>query len=94
MSKLLVHMTEKELVEVIRSAVNMELNGQTNDNSEEDQEELTRQEAAKLLGVTVGTIDNWSKRGILTKYARGSRRYFVKDEILKSKKEMIYKNLN
>jgi len=87
-------MTEKELVEVIRSAVNMELNGQTNDNSEEDQEELTRQEAAKLLGVTVGTIDNWSKRGILTKYARGSRRYFVKDEILKSKKEMIYKNLN
>ena len=87
-------MTEDELVEIVRKAINIELNSQEMSNSETNHKELSRQEAADLLDVSVGTIDNWSKRGILTKYARGSRRYFSEDEILNSKKEIIYKSLN
>lgn len=94
MSKMIVQMTEEELVMLVRKAVSMEMNYQKKKDSDKNHKELTRQEAAELLNVSIGTIDNWSKRGILKKYARGGRIYFIKDEILKSKKEIIYKILN
>ena len=47
--------------------------------------ELSKEETAKLLGVSEGTIDNWSKAGILTKHFRGRLTYFVYSEITDSK---------
>ena len=90
MSEFIIHMTKEELVQIIRNAVNIEMNGQVKSNLVTTSKEISRKEAAKLLNVSVATIDNWSKRGILTKYARGSRRYFLEDELLKSKKEIIF----
>jgi excisionase family DNA binding protein len=48
--------------------------------NEEDQL-LTRKEAAKYLGVTVATVWRWSKNGNLPYYGIGNRVYYKRSEV-------------
>ncbi|MCC8358376.1 helix-turn-helix domain-containing protein [Salinimicrobium sediminilitoris] len=44
---------------------------------------ITRQEAAEFLGVSLVTIYNWSKEGVIHPFKIGTRIRFKKSEILK-----------
>lgn len=47
-------------------------------------EYLTRQETADLLKVTLSSIINWTKRGILQSYGCSGRVYYKRSEIEKA----------
>lgn len=53
-------------------------------NTPPDQELLTRKEACKLLKVDSSTLWRWTNKGKITAYGIGSRRFYKKDELLKS----------
>jgi excisionase family DNA binding protein len=43
---------------------------------------LTRKEAADRLSITLPTLHNWSKSGILQAYYLGRRIYYKEDELM------------
>lgn len=43
---------------------------------------LTRKNAANLLGVSLGTLDNWTKQGRITKHRNGQIVRYRKSELL------------
>ena len=45
---------------------------------------LTRDETAKLLGVSLVTLHNWTKANILTAYRVGNKVRFKENEVLSS----------
>lgn len=45
---------------------------------------ITRFEASTLLGVSLVTIHNWSKSGVLTAYRVGNKVRFKENEVLSS----------
>jgi excisionase family DNA binding protein len=49
---------------------------------------ITRQEAAQLLGVSLVTIDKWSKEGHLKKFRIGGRIRFKAAEVQKALSEV------
>ena len=53
---------------------------------------LTRFEVAKLLKISLPTLGNWTKEGILQSYRIGNRVLYKEDEIISAVKET--KNLN
>ncbi|MBU46622.1 MAG: hypothetical protein CMD28_04250 [Flavobacteriales bacterium] len=61
----------KEQLEVLNV---VEQNNQT--------EYLTRKEVAKLLGISLPTLSDWSKRGVVPSYRIQSRVRYVKAEVL------------
>ena len=54
----------------------------------QEDELLTREEAAKFLKVNISTINNWRKSGKLKSYGIGNRVYFWRSEIEKSLKPL------
>lgn len=56
-------------------------------------EYLTREQTAELLNVSLVTLNNWSKKRILTPYSLGSRVYYRHQDILNGMKP-INNNLN
>ncbi len=73
-----------ELVAAIKQVVQTEIakigdqkNTQTN-----PREVLTRKETAELLGVSLVTIHDWSRSGIIHPYKLGNRTYFKRSEIM------------
>ncbi len=50
----------------------------------QDNELLTRNETAKMLGVSLVTLNNWSKRGIIQSYRINTRIRYKRGEILQS----------
>lgn len=62
------------------------LNGKTTEPQAEGNEEklLTRMEVAKLLGVTLPTINDWTKKGLIVGYRIGNRVRYKHSEILES----------
>ena len=75
-----------ELAELISKNVkqqiqNLVLESPKNEPKEESQL-ITRKEAADLLKVSLVTLHDWSKNGLLTHYKLGNRTYFNREEIL------------
>lgn len=52
--------------------------------SNQDDELITRHEAAKILKVSLSTLLNWRKAGIITDYRIGNKVRYKKSEILNS----------
>lgn len=48
------------------------------------EEYLTRKQTAIIFKVNLSTLYNWSRRGLIKKYAIGNRIYFRRSEIEKS----------
>jgi len=42
---------------------------------------VSRQETAKMLGVSFTTLYSWHKKGVLTAYSIGTRVYYKLDEV-------------
>lgn len=51
---------------------------------EQDKDILTREETANLLSISLPTLWNWTKKGILNSYGIGGRIYYRKDEVMNS----------
>ena len=51
---------------------------------------ITRQETAKILGISLPTLNNWSKRSIILSYRIGTRIRYKKSEVLNSVKNVNY----
>ena len=47
-------------------------------------EYITRQETTQILGISLPTLNEWSKRGILTAYRIASRVRYKKAEVIAS----------
>ncbi|WP_160136253.1 helix-turn-helix domain-containing protein [Chryseobacterium sp. c4a] len=81
----LFQLTKEELMQdfeqVVRKVVNqMQVEQQT---SKDEKQVYTRVETAELLNVSVTTLHNWNKQGILKPSAKvGKRVYYSKDEVL------------
>ena len=87
MEKSIVVVHIDELKELISSSVAEQLEKQKKETLIADEKEnilLTRKETAKLLGVCVATLDNWTREGKLTKYRNGNTVRYSKKEVLNS----------
>lgn len=62
------------------------LTGKNSESTEIPQEEklLTRIETAKMLGVTLPTVIDWGKKGILKGYRIGNRVRYKESEIMET----------
>ena len=73
--------TSQDLLNTIRSCIKEEFRTIQKPKSDEDIVWLTRNEAAKYFGVSLVTIYNWTKEGILTSYKISNRLRFKKSEL-------------
>ena len=70
-----------DLKELMREVIDEKLNDFTKPVKSEDQEYLTRKEVAKLLKISLTTLNDWSKQGIVQAYRIGNRVLYKKKEI-------------
>jgi hypothetical protein len=47
-------------------------------------EKMTREKAAKFLGVSYTTMHNWVKEGILKEHGNARKKYFLRSELIES----------
>jgi excisionase family DNA binding protein len=72
----------EELEDTIRKVITDSLReNQVSIPSKSDDDYLTRIETAKLLRVTLPTLADWTKRGILNSYRMGSRIRYKRSEV-------------
>jgi excisionase family DNA binding protein len=72
----------EELEDTIRKVISDSLReNQFSNSSVYDADYLTRIETAKLLRVTLPTLSDWTKRGILNSYRMGSRIRYKRSEV-------------
>jgi len=85
-SVLIEKITEAQLVDVINNAIQIQFDELKQElNKVRDQEELlTRDEAAKLLKINSSTLYNWTRKGKIPSYGIGYRVYYKRSEILNS----------
>ncbi|WP_438711438.1 helix-turn-helix domain-containing protein [Aquimarina muelleri] len=77
------YLTPEELVNQLEERFKIALGSIRAENTKSDSEELlTREQTAKLLSVSLPTLNKWSKLGILNSYHMGNRVYYKKQEII------------
>jgi hypothetical protein len=85
----ILNVTRQELVDIIKEGVKLELNRQRSMGnplnrlsiSGEDTEYLTRNEVSKVLNVTVQTLNNWRREGVLNPIKIGGRVLYIKEDV-------------
>ena len=77
-------LTPEQLQSTITDAVTTAFSKQNNIPQKEDVEYVTRKEAAKILSVSLVTLNQWTKEGIIVGYRISSRVRYKKAEILNS----------
>ena len=85
----ILNVTRQELVDIIKEGVKLELNRQRSMGNPlnrlsitgEDTEYLTRREVSKVLNVTVQTLNNWRREGVLNPLKIGGRVLYKKEDV-------------
>ena len=75
----------------IESAVATALNSQHQQSSPNNDDLLTRKDVAKLFGISLTTLNEWCKVGILNPHKIGRRVFFKKNEV---ESALVAKNAN
>lgn len=70
-----------DIKKVLREVLEEKSNDFAKPVKSEDQEYLTRKEVAKLLKISLTTLNDWSKQGIVQAYRIGNRVLYKKKEI-------------
>ncbi len=70
-----------DIKKVLREVIDEKSNDFAKPVKSEDQEYLTRKEVAKLLKISLTTLNDWSKQGIVQAYRIGNRVLYKKKEI-------------
>lgn len=74
----------ERLESVLESKIQAALHAQQPQAGSDLPELLSRREAAKFLGVSLGTVDNLARAGLLQKHYLGSIPKFRKEELLQA----------
>ena len=77
-----IFITAEELQTTIKTIVSEVITTTHNSQSIKDQELITRKETSKILGVSLPTLHNWSKLGLLKSYKIATRVRYNRDEVL------------
>ena len=85
----ILNVTRQELVDIIKEGVKLELNRQRSMGnplnrltiSGEDTQYMTRDEVSKVLSVTVQTLNNWRREGVLVPLKIGGRVLYRKEDV-------------
>jgi excisionase family DNA binding protein len=78
----LVHVTPEQLEQLIRDAVKESFEAhQKVPKNDESITYLDKSEAAKILKISISTVNNWSRQGKLNPHGLGGRVYFKLSEI-------------
>lgn len=82
----LIQVTTEELVTLISESVKIQFQELTKEievkNQKQEKEFLTRSETAKFFNVSLVTIHDWQKNGILKVYKMGNRSFFKYSELI------------
>ncbi|UOK41591.1 MULTISPECIES: helix-turn-helix domain-containing protein [Flavobacterium] len=82
-SILLQNVSPEALVELIKEGVKNQLEDfKKSLNTHDPDELLTREQACEFLHIHGVTLWHWTRRGIVTAYGIGNRRYYKKAELL------------
>lgn len=77
------HMHADELTRTILDGVEQKINAfEQRLNSKEPPEFLDRKQVAKFLGISLVTVHDWSKKGVLLPFKIGNRIRFKREHIL------------
>lgn len=79
-----------DLLGEITKAVRSELDARTQPAQPPAEELLSRHDAAALLGVTLPTLRDYTRKGYLTGYRIGARVRYKRNEVLDGLKRMRY----
>lgn len=71
-----------DLLGEITKAVRTELDARTPTTTPPAEELLTREQAAQLLGITLPTLRDYTRRGYVTGYRIGTRVRYKRNEVL------------
>ena len=85
---LLQQLSIEEFQEILRKAIQDELRIQSEARTLETDALLTRSEACEFLKIDSSTLWHWTKKGKITAYGIGHRRYYKKQEIIDSLKRI------
>ena len=77
-----------ELLGEITRAVRSELDARTPATAPAPEELLTRDQAAQLLGITLPTLREYTRKGYVTGYRIGTRVRYKRNEVLDSLQRM------
>ncbi|MFT6945598.1 MAG: hypothetical protein ACJARP_000003 [Vicingaceae bacterium] len=82
----LVQVSPTELVNLINEELVIHIENLLNQLSKHPQEKevLTRKDCAELLGVSLVTLHDWNKKGIITPYKLGNRTFYKRSQIMES----------
>ena len=86
---ILMGITTQELTEIIKSTISENLNSNPEKQAKKFPEEfLNRFQVAKLLKVSLATLNDWTKRGYLKAYRIGNRVLFRHEDVIASLQEV------
>mgnify|MGYP003627224028 FL=1 len=80
--------TKEDLTNTIASVLKEQLKVLSVVEQDAKTEYLTRKEVAKLLGVSLPTLNDWSKKGVIPSYRIETRVRYKKEEVLSCLKEV------
>jgi|TARA_B100001964_G_C14181292_1_gene576387 excisionase family DNA binding protein len=80
--------SKEDLTSTISSLIKEELKDLNPVKQKEEKEYITRKEVAKLLGISLPTLNDWSKKGVIPSYRIQSRVRYIKAEVLECLKKV------
>lgn len=91
---LLSPITLEEWTQVVNTAVENVIKNYKPPTPPPDNEYISRKETARILGISLPTLNNYTKRGLISSYRIGSRIRYKKDDVLESlnQRKFTYKN--
>lgn len=81
---LFTQISKEELMTAIQGAVKNEIEKLNLSKPETITEYITRKDTAGILGISLPTLNDWSKRGIIPSYRIASRVRYKRAEVLNS----------
>lgn len=72
----------EDLRKIIKESLREEMQEMANSNPKPGIEFITRKETSKILGVSLPTLNEWTKQGLIPAYRISSRVRYKKHEVL------------
>lgn len=82
------NISSNELYNIVKDAIDAAIKNNKTPNEEKDVKYITRKQTAELLGLSLPTLNEYTKRGILQGYRIGSRVRYKKEEVINSLEEI------
>lgn len=80
-----------ELIAVISETVKIEFERQNHLSTPPTENEfITRKQTAQILGISLPTLNDYTKRGVIPSYRIGTRVRYKKEEVLKSLNQRLF----